>query len=555
MPSRELDDWEDIPAPQAAAPVPEMDDWHDVSLPRPHNTMLESGISGAADMLTFGHSDEIAAAGRAALAAPFAEEKFGNLYDQYLNEQRLHKQQAEEDNPKSYLAGQIGGGVAPALMGGPLALGPKVGASFGSNLLRAGGAGALMGAGQSNARPTDSMDKAEEFAGDALSGGLWNAGTYGVLSGAGAIARGVYNRVKPTSVGAVMLGMPKEAAEMYVKNPEAVNSAVSRPELTQKLMGSIDDLRDQVLSGSKGARDTLTAEGKTITGQQISDLAKKRIQTIVNRSEGVLDDEAGANVKWLQSVADQFSGTEEVAAKPFSTNRVKDLVQSLRNRVNYDMGSGKIVSVGEAVRGGMARDVDQVLKSTSPEYVKQMVGVAKDTDLLERTSNLAGSPQAMENLLGRIQRQRAFFPAQTVGELDTRMGTSYLNDLKLSAAKEALSKGAAGPGGSRMVNLYGSIGEDASKLTKIPFLKSIGAMVGATMDKYGPKIGKDILDTTARSRAVLQNSAAIQQLGKYGPILKAAASSGPSALVITNRHLMKDPEYRRALDRASGGEP
>jgi hypothetical protein len=553
--AQELDDWEDVPPAGTAMAADGPDDWQDVAppaAPRPKKSRLESSISGLADMFSFGFSDELGAGMTAGVAAPFKKETFGQLYDQYLNEQRRHKAEAEEDNPGWYLGGQAVGAVVPAVASGGSsllargyqALTPTAGRGILSNLGRGAVAGGLYGAGQSNARPTDSFDKAEEFTGDVLGGAGIGAGMTGLMGAGGALARTVASKVKPTAVGSVMLGLPQEAAELYVKNPAAVNAAKPREQLTQDLIGSIGSLKDEVLSGSQASRDLLAQEGKTLTGGAIAAAAKKRKDLIIARSEGVLEAEDAATVNWLDDIANRYGGSEEQAARTFSTNRAKDLVQKTRRQVDFDASPGKIAPIDDRVKKSFAADIDQMLKSESPAYTEQMKGVAKDAGLLEEVSSLAGTPQAMDNLLKRVQRDRAYFPAQKIGELDKRLGTNYLRDLKLSQAKEAFERGASGPGGSRMVNLYKEIGREFGEKTNIPFGGSIGAITGATMDRYGPAVGKKILDATARSRELVNRSDAAQRLGKYAPILKAAIGRGPAALVTTNQQLLKDPEYR-----------
>jgi hypothetical protein len=544
----------------------------DAPRPRPKKSMLESGISGTADMLTFGFSDELGAGLRAGVSAPFKDETFGQLYDRYLNEQRFHKAMAEEDNPGSYLAGNVAGAVLPAVATGGASLGaraplgavgrgvgraykaltPAAGRGIVSNLARGGAAGALIGAGQSNARPTDSYAKAEEFAGDVMSGGALGAGTTGLFGGLGAVGSYVGSKVKPTQIASVMLGIPQEAAELYVKNPAAVNAAKPRTQITQELLGSINDLRDEVVSGSQASRKILSEEGRSISGDSIAQAAKRRADAIRSRAEGVLEADDAATVNWLEDIAQRYGSpvAEEgvdPAVRQFSTNRGKDLVQKIRDQVDFDSGAGKISRLDDRTKKAFSSDIDQMLKSESPAYVEQMKGVAKDAGLLDEVSSLAGSPQAMENLLTRVQRERAYFPAQKIGELDKRLGTNYLQDLKLSQAKDSFDRGAAGPGGSRMVNLYKEMGREFGEKTNVPFAGSIGALTGATIDRYGPTMGKQILDAAASSRKMLNSSDFAQRLGKFAPVLKAAAARGPAAFVTVNQALLKDPEYRRIV--------
>ncbi|WP_181173764.1 hypothetical protein [Mesorhizobium sp. B2-3-12] len=82
-----------------------------------------SAAMGAADATTFGFGDELASY----LASTFS----GIPRDQVLSEMRGDAAKAQTDNPKSYLAGEAGGGLAQAAVTG--------GAGFGLNAARAGG--------------------------------------------------------------------------------------------------------------------------------------------------------------------------------------------------------------------------------------------------------------------------------------------------------------------------------------------------------------------------------------------------------------------------------
>lgn len=575
----EKDDWKTVENEPS-------DDWEDVkpTIVRPKKTPLESAISGTADMLTFGFSDELGAGARAAFAAPFKDESFGQLYDTYLDEQRAHKAQAEEDNPGYFLSGNIAGGVIPAVAtGGSSAAGP-VGRGLRSaysalmptaergvisNLGRGAAAGALAGAGQSNARPSED---AGSLLGDISKGAAMGGATTGLFSALGGVGSYVADKLRPTKIGSFMLGMPEEAAKLYVKNPEAVDNAMTRQQVTQRVLDSIDQLRDDVIGGSKASREILSEEGTRVVGDEISKLANTEASAIRKRSEGVMDDRMKATYNWLKRTARDWksptpdddlvrtlaasrgiteeesrAALQEELTRKFTTNRIKDLVQASRQRVDYKTGRGDISPVDDVVRKRFVSKIDELLKGESPGYAEHMKGVAKDADLLERVSSLAGSPQAMDNLLNRVARERAFFPAQTLGELDKRMGTQTLRDLKLAQAKEAFSKGSAGPGGSRNVNLYKELGREVGEKLRVPFGGSVGALFGASIDKSGPAYGRDLLKKASDIQRMLDRGGFSAPLAKYGDILKKAAARGPAALVTTNQYLMQDPEYRKVM--------
>jgi len=116
--------------------------------------MAGSAAMGAANSTTFGFGDELASYLGSAIS--------GLPRKQVLHEMRADASKAQSDNPGSYLAGQIGGGLAQAAATG--------GAGFGMNAARSGGTlgrvalgsaldsgiyGGLLGAGNADGSLTD----------------------------------------------------------------------------------------------------------------------------------------------------------------------------------------------------------------------------------------------------------------------------------------------------------------------------------------------------------------------------------------------------------------
>lgn len=82
---------------------------------------LESGAYGAADTATFGFGDEIASYAGSALT--------GVPRDQVLAEMRGNQSAAQEQNPLSYMGGQVAGGVAQGIASAPLTASARVAGS------------------------------------------------------------------------------------------------------------------------------------------------------------------------------------------------------------------------------------------------------------------------------------------------------------------------------------------------------------------------------------------------------------------------------------------
>jgi hypothetical protein len=84
-------------------------------------SQLESGLRGAAQSVSYGTADELTAAGETAAKTLLGGDKLSDLmenYRKYRTESRADYKAAEEQNPGSYLVGEIGGGAAAGLLTG-----------------------------------------------------------------------------------------------------------------------------------------------------------------------------------------------------------------------------------------------------------------------------------------------------------------------------------------------------------------------------------------------------------------------------------------------------
>lgn len=121
----------------------------------PAATKVDSGVRGAFQGLSAGWGDE-AAAGLAAVA-PFLDReaaKGDTIGERYQNARDFYRglnSRAEAANPSTYLAGYVGGSVAPILTGAGAASQGAKAVTGGRALLTASGQGALSGAGLSDA--------------------------------------------------------------------------------------------------------------------------------------------------------------------------------------------------------------------------------------------------------------------------------------------------------------------------------------------------------------------------------------------------------------------
>jgi hypothetical protein len=147
-----------------------------------------SAAMGAADTTTFGFGDE-AAAGLGTLIDKLPGGK-GASYDQNLAEIRGNQEDARRDNPKSYLGGQLAGGVAQGLVAGPglLASAPTTLGRVLGGAATGGIMGGIYGAGSGTNTESRAIEALKSGSIGALAGGAVPVVAKGVSSGYSAIA-------------------------------------------------------------------------------------------------------------------------------------------------------------------------------------------------------------------------------------------------------------------------------------------------------------------------------------------------------------------------------
>lgn len=144
---------------------------HEDKLPQVSKT--ESALRGVAQGGTLGFADEISGGAEALWEAAKGNPKtFGELYKTLRDESRKNFDDAKKANPKTYLAGEIGGAVGSAFLPG---LNIAKGATLANVAAKSALAGGIAGAGFSNADNAAGVAK-DAATGAAVGGGIGVAG-------------------------------------------------------------------------------------------------------------------------------------------------------------------------------------------------------------------------------------------------------------------------------------------------------------------------------------------------------------------------------------------
>lgn len=266
--------------------------------------MLNSAATGAADATTFGFGDELAA------GAGYLLDKLpgggGKDYSQILSEIRGNQQAAQEQNPTSYMAGQVGGAVAQGLA--------------------SGGAGIL-----SNATTL----------GGRVLGGAATGATYGGLHGLGS-GEGMGDRLKQAgiegSIGAAVGGafplVAAGASKAYgmIKDAlvgrQAAQQAGTSPEVL-RMLGNVMD--------ADGTRGPTGAANMAKAGQ-----------------DAMLAD-AGPNARSILDTAIQRGGPGGVQARQAIADRTARAAGTVTDALDNSLGQPEgLMSARNAIRMGSA---------------------------------------------------------------------------------------------------------------------------------------------------------------------------------------------------------
>lgn len=224
---------------------------------------LQSAGLGALMGGSLGFADEAEGGIKALANAPGNKKSLKELYQQYREVARQKYDEAQKENPKSYLAGNLAGGVATGVATGGL----------GEGIAGAAGLGALTGLGSSNADLTK---------GD-IKGAAIDTGVGGVLgAGAGALANKVGSALAPEALSqragaAAVRGLGGKVTPQNVAVGNTVLNEGLLPifggaeKTAQGITGKLGDIEGQVQQTLKGVSENTSLPGVISNKEPILD--------------------------------------------------------------------------------------------------------------------------------------------------------------------------------------------------------------------------------------------------------------------------------------------
>lgn len=321
----------------------------------------------------------------------------------------------------------------------------------------------------------------------------------------------------------------KDLADEYGKKiPPAptVGNATTGVQLGKGYEAGIEKLSKGTFNAGQSAEQDNTR--KTVA--HILDTLADKLEA---KSGGVWKNpKEAANYHYLKDVAGKYgqetpSIPQGGAAREFSTNRLKDLIQRLDEDVSYtpkNSGTGSIPLRNEASVKEARAAIDKILKTESPAYTEQMQKVAKDAELLTKAKEIGENPQRITNIFRRLNTDQygsGQIPKETLKALDERLGTDYVNQARNATMKEAFDKSVTN--GSKNVRLY-------SGMFKGTPLEPIAEVLGSAVDASGRKMTMSAIDAAIALRKAYNIAPGREAFEAVAsPILQAAKTGNKEA--------------------------
>lgn len=482
--------------------------------PRSH---LASAAHGAADALTFGFGDEIGSVLGSAIT--------GTPRDQVLSEMRGIQQQAQEDNPWSYLGGQVGGTVAQGagLVGAgisPTARAIQAGHRLPGVMAASAVEGAVLGALHGAGGGETAVDRAS----GALAGGGIGAGVGAiapaVVSGATSAARRAVTpfRTSPERVAAAQTlrseGVPVTAGQLTGNRSLRFSESELGGRRAANLMAQQQDeftgavLRRAGVNSTRATPEVMDSAFRNV-GQQFDDLARNN--TLVPDVDMVVA---------LRDAFDHYGQITPAAMRSPIIQRVtNDIVKAAR-------GGSMSGTSYQNLTSRLAR----VARSTSnPDLRQALYGIREALDETMERSITANNPQASGAWRAAREQYRNLL---AIEQSATRAGEEAAEGV-ISPAN--IRNAAIGQGRRAYARGQGDFADLARSgsmlLSPLPDSGTAGRLKAQNLAAMGPVLGG----------ALVGGGAGAYQSGGDASGMLMGAAAGAAAPRLAGRALMSRP--------------
>lgn len=516
-------------------------------------TPAESAIAGVSQGVTLGFEDEILGGIRGALATAKGEGKFTENYKKFRDEQREFNKKALEQNPKSYIGGNVAGSVGFALLPGIGQLGNVAkGATVAARVGKAATVGGVAGAGLSEANPIESPSKAGEFAKDVASG----AAIGGAFQGAGEVVGKVAKAIKPENLKQFANQKALTTAGYMAKDLNKLSpdqrQMIGRQLIDNKIVtvfSSLDDIAEK--SGALKEKS-----GKAI-GDAISNVDDlvSEIKTGIKNDSILPGLDSSAKQNAIQYLDDNFQ---------FNMKRVGEKIRNLadsnsdnpllENEVKklYSIADGfvskpsKTLGTGNIIKGTQGKATRFQSETVPESFKKQVYGIIKTEleDVIAKTGNLESE---LSKISGKNIGSELRIPERNAAALEAYK--SAKNTYQAAKVTEDVAFKRIGQQQNlRSVSLTDTIAAAGGFAQGGPVTAVTLGALNKIARKYGASVQSISADKLANGiEAAISKSPEL--LKQASPLLAEAAKKGNASVIAVHAMLMKKPEYRDIMER------
>lgn len=313
-------------------------------------TQGESFARGVAQGASLGFADEVSGGVEALWQkAQGNPTEFGKLYALYRDQSRENFKKAKDENPGSFLSGEIGGGIATAFVPGVAA---AKGAKLANIAARAAGVGAASGAGYSEGETP--LEVAKDTAIGATVGGI----TAAAAPYAGKALSAIGNKSKDLAekFGARAIGVERATAKKLgdenIKEVgrHAIDNLISPLASTDDLIARNEAIKTASMNARKAAYDQIDKAGKSTFNP--FDVASKVEQKVLE----------GKNTKYLD--------TQDLIKK--LNPEIDNILSRGDGNITMDEAQKLVESLGKKAKFDTSRS------NESNELAKNVYGVVRE---------------------------------------------------------------------------------------------------------------------------------------------------------------------------------
>lgn len=237
----------------------------------------------------------------------------------------------------------------------------------------------------------------------------------------------------------------KEAAANAI---EPIKNVKAPTQLANEIIGSIDDLKTQVINKSNEAKYVLGQGNKKIDITPVL----SRIEGEVEKLKGYKTPEAESIIKRLNDYGKELVKEAQTNSKQYSQiplESAKKRIQGLDQITQYNPMAGSFDQAQNKSLKGIRNALDDTLKSSVPEYSEAMKPVAKDSALLNELSSSFGDERKAIGRLNQIAGPKGRVDLESLKALEKATGkegqftnkiNEYIRSQKLLKDPKALDE-------------------------------------------------------------------------------------------------------------------